>query len=269
MTLAERVAKIEISLTPKQAVLLWLTEAQQVAGFRDWIAKNAETLCDAHPRAVIATKVANAVWDALCRKGVSLEAIKRAQLQARKQTDFLVTLALNVNQGRLAESEKDYLIMLSVSGQRLSMMERVVEHVSIDSEEWDAWRTMLIATLERLWGQQAAIAAISTEYYDDHQVLFANEAAELNNCIEVVKCSVRVYNTGKGVVPSWKAIDLAALRRSIEPQVRAAVRELVDRAKAEMLLAFGEVEAARRIAQAHLVAYADRQSSARVPHPPG
>jgi predicted nucleic acid-binding protein len=90
LTLAERVKKIEVSLTPKQAVLRWLVEAQQAAGsLRQWIAQNAATLVDADPRIVISTQVANAVWDALRRKETLVEAVMRTQLQARKEAYFL------------------------------------------------------------------------------------------------------------------------------------------------------------------------------------
>jgi hypothetical protein len=154
--------------------------------------------------------------------------------------------------------------MLLLSEQYLGMMELLLDHRGFDAEGWDRWRTMLRVTLGRLWRQQAAIAAIRTKYYDDRQVLFAHEAADLNLRIKQAESLVGCYNTCKSLVPSSKAIDLAALRCSTKPYARAEVCDLVDRAKAEMLFAFGEVEAARRIVRAHL-----RQSSARFLHPPG
>jgi hypothetical protein len=253
MTLRRRVAKIETSLTPKQAVLEWVEKAQEFASFADYLADLAEAPWFASPRVEVPNRVGAAVLNVLKEKGAKEEAVARAVLQAQKRTHFLVALVVQVNVKVFSESYKNFLSVELLAEQRARMGEQFDRYGSFDPEEWEWWRRILLANLSRMLRQQAAIAAISTKYYSGHRILFEEQKAELDGCIEKADLLARVYNARKGWLPCWTAMDLAALRRDVETRVPATMRELVDSTKSEILLDFGKPRAAWGIIQAHVL----------------
>jgi hypothetical protein len=84
-----RVRAIELNLTPKQIVILWLRNARQVGNFLE------ARLNPKSPREMIATHVSEAVRESM--KGQSESLAQRAVLQARKEADSLYNLIVTIN----------------------------------------------------------------------------------------------------------------------------------------------------------------------------
>jgi hypothetical protein len=93
---AKRLARIESSLTPKQAVLLWLKEAQQF-DITEYSEKILNAPLSDAPRVRFPKMAEEAVRDSLRKKGMKPEWIARAEREAWKQADSLVVLVLNLN----------------------------------------------------------------------------------------------------------------------------------------------------------------------------
>jgi len=98
-----RIAKLEMSLTPKQIVLLWLKEAQEFPAFEQYLQNNAREPLVAAARVLVSNKVTKAV-QATRHKLLSEEAVKKLTIEAKKEADFLVMLAFNINAQLLRES---------------------------------------------------------------------------------------------------------------------------------------------------------------------
>jgi hypothetical protein len=239
----KRLERIESSVTPKQAVLLWLKEVQQFDLNEYWEKIVNAPLSEA-PRVRVPKMAEKAVRDSLSKKGMKPALIARAEWEARKQADSLVVLVLNLNhqvqQNALQNGPR--LAYLWVKMQWLG--EQFDEHDVFNAEEWGTWRTVLIDTLARMWLLRATIATVSEQHYDNHSVLFPDQASDLIQCIQSAEFMANLYNDLEGGLPSWTAIDLAALQSLTDAQVPAAVSERLADAKAAALQAVGEWSAA-------------------------
>lgn len=244
MNLAKRLTKIEASLTPKQAVLLWLKETRQL-GHDDWTVRAWKAPFHETPRFRISVMVEKAVRDSLGKKGLKPEFITRVALEAQKEADFFLVLIRHVREEVALDSPLRGLQLLLLNEKLARMLEHFVEHDIFDPEAWDEWRTALMNTISPLWQLRATIAAISARFYDHHPILFAEEENGLNQDIRMAETLAAQYNSLEGGLPSWTALDLGALQSSVEAEVPAAVDRWVIFARARSLRDFGEEEAAR------------------------
>ena len=244
MNFAKRLTRIETSLTPKQAVLLWLKETLPL-GRDDWTVRAWRAPLHETPRFRISLMVEKAVRDSLGKKGLKPEFIARVALEAQKEADFLFVLIRNVRDDVASDSLLRGIQLLLLCEKLDRMLEHFVEHERFDPEAWDKWQAALINTITPLWQQRAIIAAISARFYDQHPILFAEEENGLEQDIRMAEALATQYNSLEGGLPSWTALDLIALQSSVEAEVPAAVDRRVIFARASSLRDFGEEEAAR------------------------
>src|SRR5438874_4747986 len=92
----KRLVKVETALTPKQAVLLWLTEARHPGSPAEDQTNLAKLPLSEFPRSRINRQVAIAVRAAM--KGQPEDLIAKAVRSAAMEADFLMMVALTVNQ---------------------------------------------------------------------------------------------------------------------------------------------------------------------------
>ena len=260
MSLAKRLARVETSLTPKQAVLLWLKEVQQL-DHEAFLEKSFKCPMHEAPRNRIPEMAEKAVRDSLSKKGMKPELIARAEVEAWKQADSLVVLVFNLNDQVQQNFLQSWPRLLYLCVQLRWMGEQFDEHGVFNAAEWDTWREILIATLARMWLLRATIAAVSEQHYDSHSVLFLEQETDLNQCIHGAEFMAKLYNDLEGVLPSRTAIDLTALQSSIEAQVPAAVGERVAGAKAKTLRDLGEWKAAWDLEEPYALASIEKLRS--------
>lgn len=104
---AKRLDKLEGSLTPKQAMLLWLEEAQQhgsLQGHARWLKEQPDS---AYPLSRLPRQVRQAVQEA--HKGQPREQITAAVQRAERDVIFLFKLFMGVNARVLAARKEDAL----------------------------------------------------------------------------------------------------------------------------------------------------------------
>jgi hypothetical protein len=156
------------------------------------------------------------------------------------QADSLLVLVLKLNGEVAQESQRSWLSLGFLWVQLLRLGEQFDDHDVFNAAEWETWRTVLIATLERLWLPRDTIAAVSKQYYDNHSILFSDQGRDFNQCIVSAEFIANSYHSLDDMLPSWTAIDLAALHSSIEVKVPDAVEEKMTNARAAALRAVGE-----------------------------
>lgn len=107
----KRLKAIELSLTPKQVVVMWLRNALE-AGTCEKAARHSPPC-----RGAIANAVYNTVRNSM--KGQPEPLIERAILQARQEADLLYQVVVNANITVLedrAQREREYVLLLGYLG---------------------------------------------------------------------------------------------------------------------------------------------------------
>jgi hypothetical protein len=253
VNLAKRLTRIETSLTPKQAVLLWLKEAQQL-DLKELLEKSFTCPMHEAPPVRIPEMVEKAVCDTLSKKGMKPESIAHAALEAWKQADFLFVLLCDVQQEVMSFSFQNCPYVLLLHEKLCRMLEHFCEDETFDPEAWDMWRMVLIDRLTSAWLLRETIKKVSEKYYDNSPLLFSGDENGFNRSIDSLETLANRYNSLEGGLPLWSAIDFAALSSLIEGQVAAAVGERVAGAKAQTLRALGEWKAAWDLVEPYALA---------------
>lgn len=260
MSLAKRLARVETSLTPKQAALLWLKEAQQFDS-DEYAEKMIKDPAYEAPRNRVPRMAEEAVRGSLAKTAMEPKLIAKAELEAWKQADSLVVLVLNLNEQVQLDSRQSLPQLAFLSVQLRWMAEQHDEHGVFNATEWGDWRELLINTLVRTRLLRATIAAISERYYDSHSVLLHDHESSLDLCNQGAEQLVSAYKNLEGLLPCWTAIDLDALESSIEAQLPATVGEQLAGAKAKTLQAVGEWKAAGDLLEPYAFAKIERRRS--------
>ncbi len=198
MSSAKRLARVETSLTPMQAVLLWLKEVQQLDP-DEYRKKTVKGPLHEAPLVRIPEMAEKAVHDSLSKKGMKPESVSVAALEAWKEADFLVVLVHQLNEEAtlddLQSSPNVKLLLLELGW----MEEKHEEHGIFTA--WGGWRALLIETLARMLLLRATIEAVSEQYYDNHAVLFSDRETRLNLGIQCAEDLAISTTFSKGRCP--------------------------------------------------------------------
>jgi hypothetical protein len=108
-TSKRRLDKIEVSLTPKQAILLWMEEAHQYDAMEQYVQSLKPGPESAWPLCVLPEKVSTAVEQAM--KGRPKPEVARVARQAVRDVLFLFHLHQQVNR-MLMEKQEAFLFRL-------------------------------------------------------------------------------------------------------------------------------------------------------------
>lgn len=263
MSLFRRLQRVETSLTPKQAVLLWLKEAQQL-GILGYAEKSLNSTMHEAPRARLTEMVGKAVCESLRKRGMKRELILRVEQEARKETDFLIVLIRNLHREVHEECSLDapYIVLL------YEKLKYRLEHytqraVKFEPEIWNIWRAILIHRLTCMRQLRETVVAISERYFAGHPLLFPEDANTLDRDVDSLEELTKHYNSLKAGLPAWTAIDIGALASSIREQLSVQVAERVAHAKATTLEDFGELEAGWKLMEPFAFARLKRLRASR------
>ena len=138
-----RLKKIEVNLTPKQIVILWLKKSQNAGSFRGG--------CRQSPLA--RGYVADAVYAAVrgSMKGYPQLVIERAILQARQEADSLYMLIVEVNVRTLINVALSKVCFPLV----IRHLRAVTTQRTINAESIRELRTSLVQIAEVFWSPRA------------------------------------------------------------------------------------------------------------------
>ena len=150
MNMERRLQKIETSLSPRQAAMLWLVEAQRFPSYQEYSQDTAGEPITEAPRVKIPRQAAEAMRYRVMFEPWPTESQAKAVSEAHQQADFLVALALNINNQLLAELDRSVLVLWALSEQRLRMSQQGRRRKLSSRAEWNFWRQMLVAHLSQL-----------------------------------------------------------------------------------------------------------------------
>ena len=162
----QRVRAIELTLTPKEIVLVWLRNAMQAGSFEE----NSRDSLGHRGR------VTNAVCDTVrnSMKGQPESLVERAIHQARREADLLYLLAVNANSAVFESSaqrnrECCFLLGYMSAEMRGNPTEDRVNHL----------RSAVLMFIGPVIILDGAIARVVSDHLDGQPVLFSDSAVKL------------------------------------------------------------------------------------------
>jgi hypothetical protein len=242
----KRLIRIEASLTPKQAVLLWLRQEYQGKTSQEYVQWLVRRPAGAAPRCRVERLVVDAIRVAM--KGQEPYRINQAVRQGQMQTDFLILLVNRTNSVILDESRCGWL-------QIALLYERIRSaKVSDDEEkavnEWAA--SLRNFAIERL-SLQVASEMIRDRYFDGECILLKDTVEDLEQQIEMVRHMMDSYD--RVVVETdhpGLATDYDNLRIAVSERASKRAGYVIALAKFKMLDDFGEHEAANAVLKPYI-----------------
>ncbi|HZA24727.1 MAG TPA: hypothetical protein VFA32_19375 [Dehalococcoidia bacterium] len=154
-----RLDKLEVSLTPKQAILLWMEEAHQYDTMEQYVRSLKPGPESAWPLAILPEKVATSVEQAM--KGQPKQEIARKARQAIRDVLFLFHLHQQVNR-RFMEEDRHFWTRALLLSTELDALRR--ERSLRDQMTWN-WFRMGLELPYPLDPQTAAAVDVVKEHY--------------------------------------------------------------------------------------------------------
>jgi hypothetical protein len=224
----KRLKAIELSLTPRQIVVVWLRNALQAGTFEE----------GARHSPPYRGTVANAVYETVrnSMKGQPEPLIGRAVLQARQEADLLYQLVVHANtevlEGRM-QRDREYTLLLGYLGAELNG--------KITKDRVEALRLAFLMFIEPVILLGAAIAQIVSDHLDGQPVLFRDCEVKLQEQLQMAEKLCKHFN------PLAEALDVAEInldqfRSSLQSEIDRRIAIWVNLGRAEMLSLFGKTE---------------------------
>ncbi|HLM81432.1 MAG TPA: hypothetical protein VK302_12480 [Terriglobales bacterium] len=211
----KRLKAIELSLTPKQIVVVWLRNTLQAGTFEN--AARRDT-------------VRNSM------KGQPEPLIERAILQARQEADLLYQFVLNANLAVLedrGQREREYIFLLGY----LSAEARG----NLTKDRIDHMRLAFLMFIEPVIMLDAAIAQVVAEQLDGQPILFRDCEVKLEEQLQMVEALSKHFNLLADALDIVE-INLEELRSSLQSQIERQVSSWASMGRASMLGLFGTIE---------------------------
>jgi hypothetical protein len=220
-----RVRAIQLTLTPKQIVILWLRNAR--AGNLLEAPRNPKS-----PREMIAISVSETVQKSM--NGEAEPLIEHAILQARKEADSLYNLIVRVNSAvfeSVEQCEREHILLARYL------------HAVIDGkctkDRIQYLRSSILTSIEPVIILDAAINQVVAERLSGQTALFRDAAVLLGEMLEMVTNLSRWFNV---LTPSFgrAEINLEDLRRSLQAEIDRRINIWVGVARLKTLALLGE-----------------------------
>ena len=248
---AKRLDKVEGSLTPKQAMLLWLEEAQPHGSFQSFARWLKEQPDSAYPMSRLPRQVRQAVQEA--RKGQPREAISAAVQRAERDVIFLFKLFMGVNARVLSARKEDALGYLWLLERLRRLWDAAAPQLRKDAA---TWREHALPLAGETYALATAIENIAQRYFEGLVPLFPAEAEGMAEAVQAWDTLLAMYNDLLGLLPAKQQRALA-----LTPEMARAgsgllvshdVGFLVAQAKAETLQLMGDYDGAATLVEPYL-----------------
>ena len=243
-----RLKSVELNLTPRQVVLVWLRNAIQAGTFEDGALQTPS------PRGAVANAVFLTVRNSM--KGQSEPLIERGVLQARQEADLVYNLVVRANVAVLENAEqreREYFFLLGYL--RAEMDGNATE------DRIRTLRSALLMFVASVVVLDAAISQIATEYMSGQPVLFRDCADKMQRQVEMAARLSGSFNCLGGRTAGVE-INLEEVRDNLRAQIDEGVASWFNLARLEMLSEFGQ-EAMMRTVLEQILRRDDEQRVAR------
>ena len=255
MVKQKRLIRIETSLTPKQAVLLWLRQEHQgktSGNYARWLIERPPS---ASPRPRVGKQVVDAIRAAM--KGQDPERIHRAIRQGHMHTDFLILLVNKMNWIILDGSQVRWL--------KIAFLHERIQNIGCsddDEEVVNEWVAFVRDIAIDLFSLEAASDLIRDRFFDGECILLKDTSEELTRQKKLMQHMMDAYDH---VATDAGRSDLASDPKKFQETVSAVASKKADYivalAKSKMLEDFGEHEAADATIKPYFLESLDEKSA--------
>jgi hypothetical protein len=261
-TTEKRMDKIAKSLTPEQALIAWLEEAQKFESVNEYAMRVIERPEDFPHLGDIVEQVELAVSDRT--QGEPEEKVRKAIRNAVREASFLYFLHFQVNRHFCSVAQAMSLRSLLLLERSSGSLRNPIPSES-DADGDGNWRDDLRSHALEAFTLNAAIEQLSQRYFDNHQILWRSAAEQLKSNIEVIYW-IKNRREDLFYFANWKRsrgkkrhpgshekerpnfdFDLELLKESIDP--KNAGKFLVDLAYAETLEFMGDRKGALKFTE--------------------
>jgi hypothetical protein len=235
----KRLAQIEVSLTPKQAVLLWVRQEHQGKTFQEYSRWLIERPAAAAPRIRVERQVVRAILGAM--KGEDAVRIQQAARQAQMEADFLILLVNRTNSLILDQSRSVWLRILA-------LLTMIFNGVLRDKDASDALVDGLQEAAAELFALPLAVERIQTRFFDGECVLAKDVKEDLDLPVMILRYFIADLDQElqKDGHPEL-VFDSDEFRSVVDDKASKKVLYIRALAKSGMLQSFGLREAARAV----------------------
>jgi len=182
-TTEKRIDKIAKSLTPKQALIVWMEEAHKSESLNEYAIRAMERPEDFPHLGDIVEQVELAVLDRT--QGEPEEKVRKAIRNAVREASFLYFLHLQVNQ-HFCSVARAMSLRSSLLLERVCAPLRDLNPSESDADGNGNWRDDLRSHALEVFTLKAAIEQISQRYFDNHQILWRSSAEQLESNIKMI-----------------------------------------------------------------------------------
>jgi hypothetical protein len=241
----KRLTQIEDSLTPNQAVLLWLRQERQGKTMRDYVRSVVERPASASPSSRVARQVVAAIQAAM--KGQDPVRIQQAARQAQMEADFLIVL-VDLTNSEVLDQRRDVWFRI---GLLLAMLTNTVFRDEDSSDELEAKLPEFAAELFAL---QLAVERIQARYFSGECIL----AKDVKESLEQPTMFLRYFLAAldeeleEGGHPELM-IDSVDFRKVVDDEASKKVLYVRALAKSVMLQDFGRGDAAKAVLRPYIL----------------
>jgi hypothetical protein len=220
-----RLKAIELTLTPKQVVVVWLRNALQAGTFEE----------GARHLPPYRGTVANAVYDTVrnSMKGQPDPLVERAILQARREADLLYNLVVVANVQVIEtalQREREYTLLLGFLSAEI--------RGKASKDRVEILRLAFLMVIEPVFILDAAITQVAAERLIGQPVLFRDTAAKLEEQLKMVTDLTTWFNEAAVKVASAQ-IDLEEVRDNLQSEIDRQISTWVHFARTAALSLFG------------------------------
>ncbi len=253
-----RLSKIESSLTPKQAVLLWMEEAHQHDSLFQYVASIKDGPDNAWPLYRLSEQAEASTRANM--KGQPRGDVERAVRLAVRESYFLFHIHQQMNRRLMEEGRAHFL--------QAQVLAALLNHLYHDAEcgrpqdrnrpslkkRRTQWAFCAREFLRELFTLEKAAGAISDRYFDGHPVLWPKIRNTLDDLIETTLGFAELFaisfpSRRRKSVEQIDAVAISHEAAEAAPDLQAYI---VDMAKAEVLDSMGEGQAAAEIVKRHV-----------------
>ena len=260
-----RLAKLEGALPPREAVLAWLVEAQQLPSVLDHARSIALLPVEAAPLSVIGARVDAAVRASM--KGQPRDDIWDAVRRSVGDAAFLFALVLQVNVQALEMAKLEGLRATAVffwmgtllGGPRAADLPSADAKVYVRelADAWTTWRSVVDRLDVDLRIENEARATLQRRYFDGHDLFLADVVVAWADHVDLVE---RLVNLADLLASPAKprarrrAASGTETSRPIAERVALRVAQLADDARVRAYEIVGERERGVAIMERRLLA---------------
>src|SRR5208283_2772141 len=254
MLKGKRLDRLEERLSPRQAALLWLHDANKSVSFKEYFKSLLDQYEVVRPFYSLSVSVEQAVLRN--RKGEPKAAINGAASRAKCDFAFLVKLHHQINIDLMLK-DLAWIIMVKALTEGLLKIGWQVRFTDLVAtapmpgmccmpkvgEDVRGWRDGASTFLRTMYTPQQAAASVSQSYFSGEDVLFPDFKHSLEGRIEQGEQLVKTFNeVAAGEVEN--IIDLATLRERDDKAVAQLIQDWGRSARADALDAMGDNEGA-------------------------